>query len=82
MRPSDRSSWHMSGLLAAVAGLLPPSPLAGQTPEAPPPRAKVELNDRNYAQWRKHILPDTGVGLLGSSEDGEVVVRLQFQMLF
>jgi hypothetical protein len=28
------------------------------------------------------VLPDTGVGLLGSSEDGEVVVRLQFQMLF
>lgn len=28
------------------------------------------------------ILPDTGMGLLGSSEDGEVVVRLQFQLLF
>ncbi len=28
------------------------------------------------------ILPDTGVGLLGSSKDGEVVVRLQFQLLF
>ncbi len=28
------------------------------------------------------ILPNTGVGLLGSSEDGEVVVRLQFQLLF
>lgn len=28
------------------------------------------------------ILPDTGVGLLGSTEDGEVVVRLQLQVLF
>lgn len=28
------------------------------------------------------ILGDTGTGLLGSSEDGEIVVRLQFQLLF
>lgn len=28
------------------------------------------------------ILPETGVGLLGSSESGEVVVRFQFQLLF
>ena len=26
--------------------------------------------------------PSTGTGLLGSSEDGEVVVRVQFQLLF
>ena len=28
------------------------------------------------------ILPETGVGLLGSSEAGELVVRFQFQLLF
>lgn len=28
------------------------------------------------------ILPETGTGLLGSTQDGEVVVRLQFQLLF
>jgi hypothetical protein len=27
-------------------------------------------------------LPDTGVGLLGDSDEGELVVRLQFQVLF
>ena len=60
MRLSDRLSWHRLGLVTAVAGLLPSSPLAGQTPQGPPAKAKVELNDRNYAEWRKHILPDTG----------------------
>ena len=60
MRPSNRLSWRRVGLLAAVAGFLPPGPLAGQAPERPPAKAKVELNDRNYAEWRKHILPDTG----------------------
>ncbi len=28
------------------------------------------------------VLPNTGVGLLGDTESGEVVVRLQFQLLF
>ena len=60
MRLSDRLSWHRLGLLTAVAGLLLSSPLAGQAPGGPPARAKVELNDHNYADWRKHILPDTG----------------------
>jgi hypothetical protein len=60
MRFSNRSIRQRVGLLAAVAALAPSSPLAGQTPEGPPARAKVELNDRNYAEWRKHILPDTG----------------------
>jgi hypothetical protein len=57
---SNRLIRPVVGLLTAVAGLLPSSPLAGQTPEVPPAKAKVELNDRNYADWRKHILPDTG----------------------
>jgi hypothetical protein len=26
----------------------------------PPAKAPVELNDQNYADWCKHILPDTG----------------------
>ena len=60
MRLSNHSIRHMVGLLAAVAALVPSSPLAGQTPEGPPAKAKVELNDQNYAEWRKHILPDTG----------------------
>ena len=60
MRPFNRLRWHRLGLLAAIAGLLPSGPLAGQTPEGPPAKAKVELNDQNYAEWRKHILPDTG----------------------
>ena len=58
MRLSHRFIWHRLGLLTAA--LLPSSPLAGQTSEVPPAKAKVELNDQNYADWRKHILPDTG----------------------
>jgi len=27
-------------------------------------------------------IPSTGVGLLGDSEEGEIVIRLQFQLLF
>jgi hypothetical protein len=60
MHLSNRLIRHMSGLLATIAGLLSSSPLAGQNSEAPPAKAKVELNDQNYADWRKHILPDTG----------------------
>ncbi len=60
MRLSNRLFRPLSGVLTAVAGLLPCGPLAGQTPEVPRARAKVELNDQNYADWRKHILPDTG----------------------
>jgi hypothetical protein len=60
MRLFNFLRWHRLGWLTAIAGLLPSSPLAGQNPEAPPTKAKVELNDRNYAEWRKHILPDTG----------------------
>jgi hypothetical protein len=60
MRPFNRLKWHPLGLLTAIAGLLPYSPLAAQAPKGPPAKAKVELNDRNYAEWRKHILPDTG----------------------
>jgi hypothetical protein len=57
---SNRLTWHLVGLLTAVGGLLPSSRLAGQPPEAPPAKATVELTDKNYADWRKHILPDTG----------------------
>jgi hypothetical protein len=60
MRLTNRLIWRMMGLLTATAGLLPSSPLAGQTSEGPLAKAKVELNDQNYAEWRKHILPDTG----------------------
>ena len=60
MRFSNRSIRRTVGWLAAVAALAPSSPLAGQTPDGPPAKAKVELNDQNYAQWREHILPDTG----------------------
>lgn len=28
------------------------------------------------------VAPDSGIGFLGSSEDGEVILRLQFQLLF
>ena len=57
MRFSNRLIRHTVGLLAALA---PSSFLSGQTPDAPPARAKFELDDQNYAEWRKHILPDTG----------------------
>jgi hypothetical protein len=60
MRPSNPLSRHAAGWLAAVAALVPSGPLAGQAPDGPPARAKVELNDRNYAAWRKHVLPDAG----------------------
>lgn len=60
MRLSNRLTRPALSLVTAMAGLLPPSPLAGQTPDVTPARAKVELNDQNYADWRKHILPDTG----------------------
>src|SRR3954447_3778569 len=60
MRLSIRASRHRFASLAAVAWLLPLTPLLGQTPDVPPAKAKVELNDQNYAAWRKHILPDTG----------------------
>jgi hypothetical protein len=60
MRLSNRLIRHRVGLLAAITALVPASPLAGQTPEGPPAKAKVELNDQNYAEWRRHILPDTG----------------------
>lgn len=60
MRLSNRSIRHVVGLLAAGAALAPAGLLAGQTPDVPPARAKVELNDQNYSEWRKHILPDTG----------------------
>ncbi len=60
MRRSSRLMWHKLGLVTAIAALVSSGPLAGQTPEVPPAKAKVELNDQNYADWRKHILPDTG----------------------
>ena len=60
MRLSNRLTWPVLGLVTAMAGLLPPSPLLGQSPDVTPAKAKVELNDKNYADWRKHILPDTG----------------------
>jgi hypothetical protein len=56
----SRLIWHRLVLLTAIAGLLASGPVAGQTSEVPPAKAKVEPNDRNYAEWRKHILPDTG----------------------
>ena len=61
MRLLNRSGWHRWGLLTAIVGLVPSGPLAGQTPDGPA-KAKVELNDQNYAQWRKHVLPDTQTG--------------------
>ena len=60
MRLSDHLNWFRLALLTAATGLLPSGPLAGQTPETSPAKAKVELNERNYADWRKHILPNTG----------------------
>ena len=60
MRLSLRLIRHRLGLLTAIAGLLASGPAAGQAPDVPPAKAKVELNDRNFADWRKHILPDTG----------------------
>ena len=47
------------GIARRIAGVLPFSPLAAQPQTCRPP-AKVELNDQNYAEWREHILPDTG----------------------
>ena len=55
VRPDAADLW-----VAACRGEVIPEALAGQSPEGPPAKAKVELNDRNYADWRKHILPDTG----------------------
>jgi hypothetical protein len=60
MKLFNRLNWRVMGLLAAVASLLHPSNLAAQTTETPSAKAQVELNDMNYAAWRKHILPDTG----------------------
>jgi hypothetical protein len=60
MSLSNRLSWHLVGLLTALGGLLPSSYLAGQPSSVPPAKAPVELNDQNYADWCKHILPDTG----------------------
>jgi hypothetical protein len=61
MRLSHRFSWLRLGLLSAIPSLiLPSSSLADQTPDGPPAKGKIELNDQNYAEWRKHILPDTG----------------------
>jgi hypothetical protein len=60
MHLSNRLTWHRLGVLTAIAGLLPSNPLVGEAPDAPTAKAKVELNDQNYADWRKHILPDTG----------------------
>ncbi len=60
MRLFNRLYWRVMGLFAAVASLAHPSHLAAQTSETPSTKAKVELNDMNYAAWRKHILPDTG----------------------
>jgi hypothetical protein len=60
MRLSHPLNWRKLVLLAVVAGFLPFNPVSGQAPDVPPAKAKVELNDQNYAAWRKHILPDTG----------------------
>ena len=60
MCPFNYLRWHRLGVPAAIVVLLLSNPLGGQTPKGPPARAKVEFNDRNYAEWRKHILPDTG----------------------
>src|SRR3954452_2727715 len=60
MSPLSRLSWRAFGLLIAAASLLNTGTLGAQTPQTAPVRAKVELNDKNYADWRKHILPDTG----------------------
>jgi hypothetical protein len=46
--------------LTFLASLLHSSRLVGQPPVGPLSKATVELNDKNYADWRKHILPATG----------------------
>src|SRR5947207_13303461 len=51
---------RVMGVRTAVASLLQSGNLAGQTSQTPTAKAQVELNDKNYADWRKHILPDTG----------------------
>lgn len=60
MRRSNCLNWPTLVLLTGTAGLLPSGPLAAQTSDVPPARAKVELTDKNYDAWRKHIRPDTG----------------------
>jgi len=60
MNLSNRLNWGLLGLLTTLGGLSQPGRLAAQTPEGPPARAIVELNDKNWAEWRKHILPNTG----------------------
>jgi hypothetical protein len=53
-------NWQLLGLVTALGGLVQAGHLAGQPSVTPPAKAKVELNDKNYADWRKHILPDGG----------------------
>jgi hypothetical protein len=60
MKLIDRLGWPVSGLLIAAASLIDTTTLWAQAPETAPAKAKVELNDKNYADWKKHILPDTG----------------------
>ena len=60
MSLSNCLNWHLLGLLTALGGLLHSSHLTGQPSEVPPAKPKVELHDKNYADWHKHILPDTG----------------------
>ena len=57
-----RNRWigAMAASFTASACLLTSGPVAGQTAERQPAKRKVELTDQNYAEWRKHILPDTG----------------------
>jgi hypothetical protein len=60
MSLTSRFNWHLLGLLSALGGLLQSSHAMAQPAEVPLARPKVELHDKNYADWRKHILPDTG----------------------
>jgi hypothetical protein len=53
-------SWRTLGFVITGASLLHTGSVSAQAPQTAPTRAKVELNDKNYADWRKHILPDTG----------------------
>jgi hypothetical protein len=60
MKLINRLGWPVSGLLIAAASLAHIGTVGAQTPQTAFTQAKVELTDKNYADWKKHILPDTG----------------------
>jgi hypothetical protein len=60
MNQFSRLGWRLFGLLIAAASLPHIGTLAAQAPDSSAAESKVELTDKNYADWKKHILPDTG----------------------